>query len=286
MASSVTVLRTVREVREWRGDAGDVGLVPTMGALHGGHRRLVERAAADGVAIASIFVNPTQFAPNEDYRAYPRSEEADLALLADAGCAAAFIPGVEEMYRPGEDMRVVPGDIASRLEGAARPGHFAGVCTVVAKLFGMVRPARTYFSHKDFQQLRVVQTMVRDLALWIRVVPFEIVREPDGLAMSSRNAYLTPDERRRAVALSRGLFAARDEWARGTRDAATLRATVRGIASDAGTPEYVSIADPVTLRELEGRAERAVVSLACRVGRARLIDNVLLGMSLDELARL
>ncbi len=280
------VIRTVAEVREWRRDAGDIGLVPTMGALHGGHRRLAERAARDGTAIASIFVNPTQFGPNEDYRTYPRAESADLELLAAAGCAAAFVPTVEEMYPPGDDTRVVPGDVASRLEGAARPGHFAGVCTVVAKLFGIVRPARAYFGQKDFQQLRVIQTMVLDLAMGIRIVPFEIVREPDGLAISSRNAYLTPGERWRAAALSRGLSAARDGWERGERDAGALRAAVMGIASDAGTPEYVSVADPVTLCEVEGRAERAVISLACRVGRARLIDNVLLGMSLDDLARL
>lgn len=280
------VIRTIAEVREWRRDAGDVGLVPTMGALHSGHRRLAERAARDGTAIASIFVNPTQFGQNEDYRTYPRAESADLELLAAAGCAAAFVPTVEEIYRPRDDTRVVPGDVASRLEGAARPGHFAGVCTVVAKLFGIVRPSRAYFSHKDFQQLRVIQTMVRDLAMGIRIVPFEIVREPDGLAISSRNAYLTPGDRRRAAALSRGLSAARDAWEHGERDAGALRATVMGIASDAGMPEYVSVADPVTLRELEGRAERAVISLACRVGRARLIDNVLLGMSLDELASL
>jgi pantoate--beta-alanine ligase len=288
VASSVgiTALRTVAELREWRRGMGDLGLVPTMGALHAGHRALVERAVAAGPSIASIFVNPTQFGPSEDYAAYPRSESADLALLDAAGCRAAFIPTLAEMYAPGDDTRVVPGDIAARLEGAARPGHFAGVCTVVAKLFEMVRPTRAYFGQKDLQQLRVIQTMVRHLAMDVAVVPVAIVREPDGLALSSRNAYLSPDERQRAAALSRGLFAARDAWERGERDAVTLQRTVVGIAVDAGQLEYVSVADPVTLRELHGAVERAAISLACRVGKARLIDNVLLGMTGDELALL
>jgi pantoate--beta-alanine ligase len=280
------VLRTVAEVREWRRGVGDVGLVPTMGALHAGHRALVERAVADGPAIASIFVNPTQFGPGEDYTAYPRSERADLALLEAAGCAAAFIPSLGEMYPAGDDTRVVPGDIAARLEGAARPGHFAGVCTVVAKLLEMVRPARAYFGQKDFQQLRVIQTMVRGLAMDRAIVPVAIVREADGLALSSRNAYLTADDRRRALFLSRGLFAARDAWAAGERRAAELRRIATAEARKAGDPEYVSVADPVTLREIEERADSAVISLACRVGKARLIDNVLLGMTLDELAAL
>ncbi len=280
------VIRTIADARAWRRAAGDVGLVPTMGALHDGHLALVGRAVRESErAIASIFVNPTQFAPNEDYRAYPRDEAADVAVLERAGCAAAFVPSAEEMYPPGDDLRVVPGDVATRLEGAARPGHFAGVCTVVAKLFGIVHPTRAYFGQKDFQQLRVVGTMARSLALDVEVVPCPTVRAPDGLALSSRNAYLTPEERGRALRLSRGLVAARDAWERGERDARALRSGVEGIARDAGTLEYVSVADPLTLRELTGRAERAVVSLACRVGRARLIDNVLLGMTLDELAR-
>lgn len=282
-AISTEVLRTVHELREWRG-TDDVGLVPTMGALHEGHISLVERAVHEsGRVVASIFVNPTQFGPHEDYRAYPRDEAADLALLAGAGCAAAFVPSLEEMYPAGDDTRVVPGDIASRLEGAARPGHFAGVCTVVAKLFEMVRPTRAYFGQKDFQQLRVIQTMARDLAMDVRIVPCPIVRANDGLALSSRNAYLSPEERRSALALSRALFAAQDAWERGEREVAALRGAVERIAGGAGRPEYVSVADPLTLRELAGPAERAVVSLACRVGRARLIDNVLLGMTLDEL---
>ncbi len=283
---ALRVLRSVRELREWRASAHDVGLVPTMGALHDGHLALVARAVRESErAAASIFVNPTQFGPGEDYRAYPRDEAADLALLERAGCAAAFVPTVDEVYPAGDDTRIVPGDIAARLEGAARPGHFTGVCTVVAKLFEMVRPTRAYFGQKDFQQLRVIQTMFRHLAMDVRVVPCPTVRADDGLALSSRIAYLSADERRSALALSRGLFAARDAWDRGERDARALRRTVEGVARDAGRLEYVSVADPLTLREVEGHAECAVVSLACRVGRARLIDNVLLGMTLDELAR-
>jgi pantoate--beta-alanine ligase len=283
---SIAVLRTVAELREWRG-AGDVGLVPTMGALHEGHLSLVARAVRENErAVASIFVNPTQFGPGEDYRAYPRNEQADLASLERAGCAAAFVPAVEEMYLPGDDTRIVPGDIAARLEGAARPGHFTGVCTVVAKLFAIVRPTRAYFGQKDFQQLRVIQTMVRHLTMDVAIVPCPIVRADDGLALSSRNAYLSSAERRSALALSRGLFAARDEWDRGERDAVTLQRTVVGIAAGAGQLEYVSVADPATLRELHGAVERAAISLACRVGRARLIDNVLLGLTLDDLAAL
>ncbi len=287
-AIGISVLRTVRDLREWRGRARDVGLVATMGALHAGHLSLVERAVRENErAVASIFVNPTQFGPGEDYRAYPRDEAKDLALLERAGCAAAFVPGVDEMYPAGDDTRIVPGDIAARLEGAARPGHFTGVCTVVAKLFEMGRPTRAYFGQKDFQQLRVIQTMIRHLAMDVRIVPCPTVREQGLLALSSRNAYLSDEERRSALALSRGLQAAESEWQRGERDAKRLRSSVlAGIEAAGLAPEYVSVADPLTLRELDGRADRAVVSLACRVGRARLIDNVLLGMTLDELAAL
>jgi pantoate--beta-alanine ligase len=284
---AIRVLRTADRLREWRRGAGDVGFVPTMGALHAGHLALVERAARENErALASIFVNPTQFGPRDDYRTYPRNEAEDLDLLGRAGCEAAFLPAVEEMYPPGDDLRVVPGEIAERLEGAARPGHFSGVCTVVAKLFGMAQPTRAYFGQKDFQQLRVVQTMVRTLAMDVRVVPCAIVRAEDGLALSSRNAYLAPEERRAAGLLSRGLDAARDAWTRGERDPERLRSVVEVIASGAGRLEYVSVADPVTLRELAGSARCAVISLAARVGPARLIDNVLLGMSLDELGTL
>jgi pantoate--beta-alanine ligase len=282
----VKVLRTVADVRAWRPGAGRVGFVPTMGALHAGHMSLVERAVRETeTAIASIFVNPTQFGPNEDFAAYPRREADDIAMLEKHGCAAAFVPPVAEIYPPGDATRVTPGPIAAPLEGAARPGHFVGVATVVAKLLAIVRPDIAFFGQKDFQQLRVLQTTARDLRLGADIVGCAIVREPDGLAMSSRNAYLTPDQRRDAVALSRGLFAARELWERGERDPRVLRERVRELAgNDNVALEYVSVADPLTLAELDAPADAAVISLAARVGRARLIDNVVLGMKIEEIA--
>jgi len=278
------VLRTAALMRAWRGEHDRVGLVPTMGALHAGHRSLVERAVAEtDAAVVSIFVNPTQFGPGEDYRSYPRDLESDLALLKAAGAAAAFVPSVDEMYPPGDAARVIPGPIAEPLEGAQRPGHFSGVATVVTKLFALVAPARAYFGQKDFQQLRVIQQVTRDLALPVEIVPCPIVREPDGLALSSRNAYLDTEERERATRLSRGLFTAERAWRDGERDPRRLRERVADFAETAGDLEYVSVADPLTLEELEAPADRAVISLACRVGSARLIDNILLGMPLSEL---
>jgi pantoate--beta-alanine ligase len=282
----VNVLRTADDMRAWRADAGRVGFVPTMGALHAGHLSHLERARREGYApVASIFVNPTQFGPGEDFAAYPRREEDDLAMLRSHGVAAVFVPTVDEMYPAGDTTRVDPGPIAARLEGAARPGHFTGVATVVVKLLAIVRPDIAYFGQKDFQKLRVLQTVARDLDLGVAIVGGPTVREPDGLAMSSRNAYLTPDQRRDAVALSRGLFAARELWDRGERDPDALRDRVRAVAGGPGVAlEYVSVADPITLEELEAPADRAVVSLAARVGKARLIDNVLLGMDLADLS--
>ena len=257
-----------------------------MGALHAGHASLIERAVRENdAAVVSIFVNPTQFGPDEDFAGYPRDEAADIALCDRFGVAMIFAPSVAEIYPEGDATRVQPGPIADRLEGAARPGHFAGVATVVAKLFAMIRPSVAYFGQKDFQQLRVIQMMTRDLCLGIRIVGCPIVREPDGLAMSSRNAYLSPDDRRKAVALSRGLFAARDDWTHGERDPAKLCEGVRTRASGGGLSlEYLAVSDPITLDDLVRPASRAVISLAARVGRARLIDNVLLGMSVEELA--
>jgi pantoate--beta-alanine ligase len=257
-----------------------------MGALHAGHASLIERAVRENEAAAvSLFVNPTQFGPHEDFAAYPRDEAADLAQCEHLGTTVVFAPAVDEMYPPGDATSVQPGPIASRLEGAARPGHFKGVATVVSKLFAIVRPDVAYFGQKDFQQLRVVQTMAGDHHPGVNVVGCPTVRERDGLALSSRNRYLSAEERERALALSRGLFRARDEWSRGERDAAKLRETVRSVASEYGvTPEYVSAADPLTLDELEGPAARTVISIAARVGRTRLIDNVLLGMKIEDVA--
>ena len=282
------VLRTVADVRAWRAGAGRVGFVPTMGALHAGHLSLVERAVREtDAAIASIFVNPTQFGPNEDFAAYPRREDEDIAMLERSACAAAFVPPVVEIYPPGDATRVTPGPIAAPLEGASRPGHFVGVATVVAKLLAIVRPDVAYFGQKDFQQLRVLQTVARDLRLGPEIVGCPIVREPDGLAMSSRNAYLTPDQRRHALALSRGLFRARELWDEGVREPHRLTNAVRRYVDGPDISlEYVSAADPITLTELSAGVptERAVISLAARVGRARLIDNVLLGMDVSELS--
>jgi pantoate--beta-alanine ligase len=282
------VLRLTSDAQAFRtaSAAASIGFVPTMGALHEGHASLIERAVRDhDLAVVSIFVNPTQFGPREDFAAYPRDESADLAVCERLGAAMVFAPAVEEMYPQGDATRVQPGPIAERLEGAARPGHFIGVATVLTKLFSIVRPEVAYFGQKDFQQLRVVQSLSRDLRLGVRVVGCPTVREPDGLALSSRNRYLSADERHLALGLSRGLFAARDEWARGARDPEKLRDRVKRIGGVSGIAmEYVSVADPLTLAEQAVPAERAVISLAARVGRTRLIDNVLVGITLEEIA--
>jgi pantoate--beta-alanine ligase len=255
-----------------------------MGALHAGHASLIERAVRENdLAVVSIFVNPTQFGPKEDFAAYPRDESADLSTCERLGTAMVFAPTVDEMYPAGDATRVQPGPIAARLEGAARPGHFAGVATVVTKLFAIVRPDVAYFGQKDFQQLRVVQRLSGDLHLGVTVVGCPTVRDADGLAMSSRNRYLSAADRKSALALSRALLSAKDDWSRGERDPAKLRDRVRGDTAVPGAAlEYVSVADPLTLEELERSAERAVISVAARVGKARLIDNVLLGIALDE----
>jgi pantoate--beta-alanine ligase len=282
------LLRSIVDVRAFRAASAEasVGFVPTMGALHPGHASLVERAVRENdLAVVSIFVNPSQFGPHEDFGAYPRDESADLAMCERLGTAMVFAPAVEEMYPAGDATRVQPGAIADRLEGAARPGHFVGVATVLTKLFAIIRPDVAYFGQKDFQQLRVVQAMSRDLRLGVRVVGSATVRDPDGLAMSSRNRYLSSDDRRAGLALSRALFAAREDWARGERDPAKLRDGVQRAVSTSGVAlDYVSAADPLTLEELERPAERVVISLAGRVGKTRLIDNVLLGVALEEIA--
>jgi pantoate--beta-alanine ligase len=275
------VLRTVGELRAARGEAAaPVGFVPTMGYLHTGHLSLVAAARAEcRTVVASIFVNPTQFAPGEDFARYPRDEARDLALLESAGVDLALVPPVEEIYPAGEVTRVsVPG-LGDVLEGARRPGHFEGVATVVAKLFHIVEPDRAYFGRKDAQQLAVIERMTRDLLLPVAIVGCPTVREPDGLACSSRNVYLSAEQRAQAVALSAGLRAAEAAFAAGERDAESLRRAARAPieAQPLAAIDYVSLADAGTLRELEGLVTGpALLSMAVAFGTTHLIDNTTL----------
>ncbi len=276
----MNVVRSIAECRTARAalDA-DLGFVPTMGYLHEGHLALVRRARAECPSVAvSIFVNPTQFGPREDFARYPRDPERDLSLLEKEGVDLVFMPEAAEMYPPGFDTWVEVGTITRRLEGRARPGHFRGVATVVCKLFNIVQPRRAYFGEKDAQQLRVVRKMVRDLNLPVEIVPVPTVREPDGLALSSRNVYLSPQERQEALALSAALRLAQELVARGERRASVIRARMRRrIRQEPDARiDYVSVADAETLEELSVVDRPALVSLAVRIGTTRLIDNVVL----------
>lgn len=257
-----------------------IGFVPTMGALHEGHLALVRAAAEDGHAVVvSIFVNPTQFGPSEDLSRYPRDEGGDVAAASAAGAELVFCPGVEEVYPPGFGTTVHVEGPTAGLEGAARPTHFDGVATVVAKLLMMVRPDRVVFGRKDAQQVAVVRRAMRDLHLDdVEMVVHPIVREADGLAMSSRNAYLSPDDRRRALSLSRGLRAAERRVAAGERDGAVIAAAARAVmdAEPGVVVGYAALVDPDTFRPIERLDGTAVLCVAARVGSTRLIDNALL----------
>ncbi|MEA3508507.1 MAG: pantoate--beta-alanine ligase [Synergistota bacterium] len=257
-----------------------IGLTPTMGFLHEGHLSLVRRARDENdVCAVSIFVNPIQFGPNEDLEGYPRDMERDMALLKQEGVDFLYTPTVEAMYGPGFSVTVSENRLSLGMCGASRPGHFDGVCTVVMKLFNAVRPDRAYFGQKDFQQLQVIRKMTQDMDMQVEVVGCPIVREPDGLAMSSRNTYLSQDERQRALALSRSLFEASDLFGRGERRArAILDGAFDFLNSAQGVePEYVDLRDAETLETVaENIAKRSVLAVAARVGPARLIDNILL----------
>jgi len=256
-----------------------LGLVPTMGWLHAGHRSLIARARDECGAVAvSIFVNPRQFDDPADLAKYPRGEARDLALCADAGADLVWVPSVDDVYPPGFDTSVTVDRLTLPLEGAARPGHFAGVSTVVAILFGVVRPDRAYFGEKDGQQLRVIDRMARDLGM-TEVVRCPTVREPDGLALSSRNVHLGADDRAAAPVIHRALLAGRAAWASGERDAAVIRGRVGDVLATEprADVEYVSCADDATLAELERIEGPAMLSLAVRFGATRLIDNIRLG---------
>jgi pantoate--beta-alanine ligase len=262
-----------------RGGAG-VGFVPTMGALHAGHRSLLAAARREnGFVVASVFVNPLQFGPAEDLASYPRDREADLAVLAAAGVDLAFLPSEAEMWPSEPEVRLqVGGSLAERLEGLHRPGHLDGVATVVAKLLHLVGPSRAYFGQKDAQQLALVRRMVADLAFPNQVVACATVREPDGLAVSSRNAYLSPSERRRATALYRALSAGLAVYRAGGRDPAAVEAAARELleATPGVEPDYVALVEEASFEPVKQAEAGQVLAAAARVGRTRLIDNVIL----------
>ena len=278
--------RVVRTRTELRAALADVprplGLVPTMGWLHAGHRSLMERARADdATTIATIFVNPRQFNEAADYQRYPRNEARDLAICADEGIDLIFVPDVEEVYPPGFDTTVSVGAVAQPLEGAARPGHFDGVATVVAILFDLIGADHAYFGQKDAQQVMVIRQMARDLAIGTEVIACPTVREPDGLALSSRNVHLSPAERAAAPVLRRALMAARARWEAGEHSGDALRDAMSDVLAQEplATPAYTSVADGRTLAELDRLVdgEPALLSLAVRFGSTRLIDNEPLG---------
>ncbi|HTC86289.1 MAG TPA: pantoate--beta-alanine ligase [Candidatus Acidoferrum sp.] len=275
------VIRTRAELRKaLAGSPRPIGLVPTMGWLHKGHRALMARSRAENATtVATIFVNPRQFGEAADFQRYPRNEARDVEICAAEGIDLVWAPPVAEVYVPGFDTTVSVGAVARPLEGAARPGHFDGVATVVAILFGLVGADRAYFGQKDAQQVMVIRRMALDLALPTEVVACPTIREPDGLALSSRNVHLSPAERAAAPILHRALAAARDRWAAGERSGEALRRTMTEILATEplARADYVSVADAGTLAELDRVAGPALASLAVRFGSTRLIDNEPLG---------
>ena len=275
---TVTTLPELRVARQLL--PGPVGFVPTMGYLHAGHISLAQRARSECASVAaSIFVNPTQFGPNEDLAKYPRDLPRDLALLAAAGVDLVWTPTPEGMYPPGYQTWVEVAGLTKGLEGEIRSGHFRGVATIVSKLFNAVEPDKAYFGQKDAQQAAVIRQMVKDLDFPIEIVVCPIVREADGLAMSSRNVYLSPAERQAATVLFRGLSAAKSAYASGERKAEKLRALVRDVVAvePLARLQYISCADYDTLEELETVKGKALLSMAVYMGKTRLIDNFVLG---------
>jgi len=277
-------MKTVRDVlelraliREARASGKSIGFVPTMGALHDGHFSLVRLARGEAAfVVVSIFVNPLQFAPGEDLARYPRKEAQDAAALEREGVDVAYLPDPSAMYPPGFSTAVEVSGVSEGGEGAARPGHLRGVATVVAKLFLQVSPDVAVFGRKDLQQVAVVRRMIRDLDFPIRLVVGETLREPDGLALSSRNAYLSPEDRRIAAAFPRALFEARDAAGRGERDATLLAGRVRRELEASGLHvDYVDVVDPATMTPVADAVSGTAFAAAVRVGKTRLIDNVL-----------
>ncbi|MFC1870383.1 pantoate--beta-alanine ligase [Chloroflexota bacterium] len=274
------VIETIAEMKQVRRQLAEpVGFVPTMGYLHEGHLSLVRRARIDNSsAIASIFVNPTQFGPREDLTKYPRDLNRDLAMLEKEKTDVVFVPSAAEMYPPGFNSWVEVTKVTERLEGASRPGHFTGVTTVVAKLFNIVEPARAYFGQKDAQQAIVIQKMVVDLNMNLEVVTLPTMRESDGLAMSSRNVYLSPQERKAALVLSQALSLAQQLYSEGETNADYIRQEMAALIQQQPPAkiDYISIADTETLDELDTVNPPALVSMAVKIGKTRLIDNIVL----------
>lgn len=273
------IAQTIADARADRAalGSGRLALVPTMGALHEGHLALVKEAKKHAQHVAvSIFVNPTQFGPKEDFRKYPRPIEKDLELCEKAGVSLVFNPTPEEMYPvPQYGLKFEWPQLTEPLEGKFRPGHFSGVCQVVAKLFNILTPNVAVFGEKDFQQLRVIRELVRALDFPVQIVALPTVREPDGLAMSSRNVYLSPADRKRALALSRALFTAEADFKRGVRSAARLITTMQRIILEQHLlVDYVACVDAETMKDVEHISTPSVLALACRAGTTRLIDNL------------
>ncbi len=279
---SIADLRVL--LRTFREKGQRLGFVPTMGYLHEGHAALIRQSASRcDVTVVSIFVNPTQFSPNEDFAKYPRDLERDQALCMEAGCDVLFLPEVSEVYPTGYQTSIEPGRLAEPLCGQFRPGHFRGVATVVAKLFNMVLPDLAFFGQKDFQQTLVVRRMVRDLNMPVDVVVVPTIREADGLAMSSRNSYLSADERERALSISQGLFAARDAFSNGERNPSRLLGLTMAALAGVDRVQYCELVDAQSLEPILDTVDRtAALCVAAYVGGTRLIDNLILAPSLDD----
>jgi pantoate--beta-alanine ligase len=274
------VILTVAEMREWRRiTAVPVGFVPTMGYLHEGHISLVKRAQVENASVVvSIFVNPTQFGPQEDFKNYPRNTNRDLGML-EPFTDVVFMPSDSEMYPDKYNTWVDVKGLTEQLEGESRPGHFRGVSTVVTKLFNIVQPDKAYFGQKDAQQLLVIKKMSADLNMNLEVIACPTLREPDGLAMSSRNTYLTPEQRKAAPVLHKALMLARDKWSKGEKDAGKIRKEMEKLIRKEPLTDiaYVSIADAATLKEIPQLiGKSALVSMAVKIGKTRLIDNIIL----------
>ncbi len=282
MEFRMKIISSIPEMKAWSATSAlegkSIGFAPTMGYLHEGHISLMRKARAENDSVvASIFVNPTQFGPHEDLSTYPRDTESDVKKCAEAGVDVLFMPEVNQVYGADHQTFVEVTEVSRPLCGASRPGHFRGVATVVLKLFNIVKPASAYFGMKDYQQLQVITTMVRDLDLNVKIVPCLTVREPDGLAMSSRNSYLSPEQRQQALCLSQALMAAKSLFESGEIAAGkyleAMEARIKAVPQ--ADPDYIKLVHPESLAELETVHDRAVAILAVRFGKTRLIDNML-----------